>query len=351
MDDSAVYRAEIRSALEGISGVEVIAAVHHGKMALDRLTSLSPDLLILDVEMPEMNGLETLAELRKRSWPGKVLMFSSASRKSADITLEALRLGAHDFVTKPGPDDFKGLAAKDKIKTLLEPKISALFSLIKQSKLASPPAGSYPKLQWELLRPKVVVIGASTGGPSVLEYIFSQLQGPLSCPVLIVQHMPALFTTSFAERLAKSSGVSAREGEHGETLKNNHIYVAPGDYHMSLTQNGADVGISLDQSAKLHSVRPAVDLLFQSAAQIYGAHCLGMVLTGMGVDGKEGALAIKERGGAVVIQSEATCTVFGMPGAVQAAGAFDQVASPDEVVAILRDKISFHLPEKGKRCG
>lgn len=350
VDDSAVYRSEIRAALEVVPGVKVVGALHHGKLALEHLVSDRVDLVILDMEMPEMNGLETLRAIQRTKWNGKVLMFAASSSRSAEATIEALRLGAQDFVLKPGPEADKGLSASEKIRAVLEPKIKSLFCARPRAK--APSSRLFTPVIWDLFTPQVVLIGASTGGPAVLERIFAQLAPPFGCPVLLVQHMPPVFTASFAQRLSKLCGAPAREALQGEELKEGVIYVAPGDYHMSVkkSQQGA-VSIHLDQNPKIHSVRPAVDPLFQSAAQVYKDKCLGFVLTGMGVDGKDGAVALKKAGSAVVIQSEDTCTVFGMPGAVQQVGAYDKTASPEEIAEILKEKLMLSSASRGVRCG
>jgi two-component system chemotaxis response regulator CheB len=187
-------------------------------------------------------------------------------------------------------------------------------------------------------QPKIIVIGSSTGGPTVLESIFSRITGPLRCPILIAQHMPPVFTASLAERIQKVSGIPTYEAKHNQVIDPGSIYVAPGNFHMRIKNENGVLITALDQGPLENSVRPAVDPLFQSAANLYGSGCLGIVLTGMGADGKLGAERIKETGGAVLIQSEESCVVFGMPGAVMAVGAYDQILSPDQIVEILRDK-------------
>jgi two-component system chemotaxis response regulator CheB len=183
------------------------------------------------------------------------------------------------------------------------------------------------------------VFGSSTGGPTVLETIFSGLCGPLSCPILIAQHMPPIFTAALAERLSKLSGIPAKEASHKEIVKPNTIYIAPGDYHLTVQGTAENCELHLDQKEKENFVRPAVDPLFRSAAHIYRDRCLGLVLTGMGSDGRNGAQAIKEAGGAVIIQDRKSSVVFGMPGAVEQAQAFDKMISPQEMIHLLREKI------------
>ncbi len=340
-DDSVVYRSQIRAALE--DRAEIVGTAANGKIALDKLAATPVDLLILDLEMPEMDGLATLRALGQKPGGPKVLVFSSASKRGAEITIEALRAGASDFIAKPGAQDgaLMGSEPAKYIRDLIAPKIEALFPQVKSVPVATatvrPPA---PGVIWDLFRPSVVVIGSSTGGPTVLESIFSQVHAPLECPIVIAQHMPPVFTAAIAERLAKISGLPAREASDGEALEN-AIYIAPGNYHTRLREVGGKVRLTLDQEPQINSVRPAVDPLFESAARIFKNKCLGFVLTGMGADGAAGAVAVKSAGGAIVIQDQASCVVFGMPGAVQAVGAYDRIATPKQIVEIFHDKIAI----------
>lgn len=349
-DDSVVYRSQIRAALQNDPRIEVVGAASHGRLAIERMLLGSVDLLILDLEMPEMDGIETLQEMQRRGIKCKVIIFSSSSKRGAEITMEALRLGASDFIAKP--NGASELPPHERIAQLLVPKIDALFAVEEkktvEKKFVTEQA-QYPQLIWDLFSPKIVVIGSSTGGPTVLEKIFSELVPPLSCPIIIAQHMPPVFTAAFAARLEKASGIPAREAVNGEVLENNCIYVAPGDYHLRLKLSSGKTVLTLDQGPQINSVRPAVDPLFASAAEIYRERCLGFVLTGMGADGKDGAQVIKEHGGAVVIQEEKSCVVFGMPGAVYAAGAYDKIATPDEIIAVLRDKVATTAKIHGQK--
>ena len=341
-DDSVVYRSQIREALRDIPQLDIAGAASNGRLALERLSQVSCDLLILDLEMPEMDGIETLKEIRKRNLSCKVLVFSSASKRGAEITMEALRLGASDFITKPDSTNLTGENPAVRIQNLLLPKIKALYP--EQWASEEKPAlktitSNYPNVIWSLFSPDIVVIGSSTGGPTVLEHIFSKINGPLKCPVIIVQHMPPIFTATLAERISKLCGIPAKEASHGEVLENS-IYIAPGNYHLRLEGTTSRTVLLLDQKEQINSVRPAVDPLFQTAASIFKNKCLGIVLTGMGADGRDGALSVKAEGGVMVIQEEKSCVVFGMPGAVYAAGAFDKIESPDGIISILQDKVA-----------
>lgn len=353
--------------------VDVVGVAANGRLAVEKLAQTSADLLILDLEMPEMNGLQTLEEIRRQGLQVKVLLFSSHSKRGAEITMDALRAGASDFVTKPGSEGAGSgnleKVASDPAKRILEliqPKIEALFPSVLNggavpapTKMPAKPQAStgqgastpsaakvYPSLIWETVRPRVLVIGSSTGGPNALEKLFSAFRPPYSVPILITQHMPAVFTATFAERLGKLLGAGktveeVREGRDGEVLLPNRIYVAPGDYHMTLKAEGESVRIALDQGPPQNFVRPAVDPLFQSAAAIYRSGCMGIVLTGMGADGRIGSVAIKDAGGSVLIQNRESCVVYGMPGAVEAAGAFDLTADLEEIARVVSKKISL----------
>lgn len=342
VDDSLVFRSQIRLALEGIAEIEIVGAASNGKIALEKLTQDAVDLMTLDLEMPEMNGLETLSEIQKMNRRPKVIVFSSLSKQGAEATLEALIRGASDFILKPNlSPEFQGNKAQpfEVIRSLLLPRVMALFPEV-QVESPRKTESSFSKVIWELFQPKIVVIGSSTGGPGVLEKIFSELKGPFKCPILITQHMPPLFTASLAERLGNSSGVPAREAQHLEVLEANRIYLAPGDYHMDLHSSEKGIQIQLNQGPQINFVRPAVDPLFISAARIFKEKCLGVVLTGMGEDGKLGAQEIKQMGGAVLIQSKESCVVFGMPGAVFDIGAFDKIEDVSQIVQSLKEKIS-----------
>ncbi len=375
-DDSVVYRSQLRNAAAMLDYVDVVGVAANGRLAVEKLTQTGADLLILDLEMPEMNGLQTLEEIRRRGIQVKVLLFSSHSKRGAEITMDALRAGASDFVTKPGSDGstvstLSSDPAK-KILELIQPKIEALFpkvvagsvsagtmnetnsNLERSARVPTRAVGHvpspgvatkrYPELIWETVRPQVLVIGSSTGGPNALEKLFSMIRPPYRVPILIAQHMPAVFTATFAERLGKLIGKDVeevREGRNGEVLLTNRIYVAPGDFHMTLKQDGDLVRIVLDQGPHQNFVRPAVDPLFQSAAGIYRSGCMGVVLTGMGSDGRVGSTFVKDAGGSVLIQNRESCVVYGMPAAVEAAGAFDVNADLDEIARLISQKVSL----------
>lgn len=327
VDDSVVFRSQIKAALDGVPNIEVVGTANNGKIALQKLAQSSVDLVTLDMEMPEMGGLETIREIRKAKFNVKIIVFSSHTTSGSMAALDALTAGAQDFVAKPSGRDFTHQNAAEKIRTELVPKILQFFELPPQnSKIEVPKRDEVRKFNAKDLttfRPSVIVIGSSTGGPPALEKALAGLNKNHRVPIAIVQHMPPLFTASLANRLREIAGLEAAEAKDGEPLLPGRIYVAPGNYHLSIVKKNSKEIVKLDQGPQRNSVRPAVDVLFESAVSVYGSRVCGVVLTGMGEDGLIGAVAIKEGGGGVMIQNRASSVVFGMPGAVFNAGAYD----------------------------
>lgn len=346
VDDSVVFRSQIKASLEGIEGIEVVGAANNGKIALQKLAQSSVDLITLDMEMPEMGGLETIREIKKAKFPLKIIVFSSTTTRGSEAALEALAAGAHDFVAKPSGSEMTFENAATKIREELLPKIkqflprptakASVSSLANLGVAATQSASPYPRRDLKTFNPSVLVIGSSTGGPPALEAIVRNLSLPVRIPILITQHMPPVFTASLAKRLMDQSGIEAAEAKHGEEIKPNRIYVAPGDFHMGLEKRGTQVYIRLDKNAQRNSVRPAVDVLFETAAEIYTYRTLGVVLTGMGEDGLVGARAIKEKGGGIMIQDQMSCVVFGMPGAIFQAGIHDDIGNLAAINELIR---------------
>lgn len=346
VDDSIVFRSQIKIALDGVPGLHVVGSASNGKIAVEKLEQETIDLVIMDVEMPEMSGLEALKEIRKRGHKTKVIMFSSLTKAGAETTLEALSNGAQDFVTKPSGEGLTIENAAQSIRATLIPKIQQ-FLLKDQARqeisapktglsAPEPSAKKYQRYPIEKAMPSVIVIGSSTGGPAALEEVLRGLAGKrLRCPILITQHMPPVFTATLARRIQTLTGINCEEGKHMELMQK-QIYIAPGDYHMSLALVDASYRIILDQNPPRNSVRPAVDFLFESAAELFGNRCVGTVLTGMGADGADGAVAIKNRDGGIIIQNKETCVVFGMPGAVYELGAYDMIQSLDEIGNLIK---------------
>jgi two-component system, chemotaxis family, protein-glutamate methylesterase/glutaminase len=348
VDDSVVFRSQIRSALDGHEQVEVAGVANNGRIALQKLAQTTVDLVTLDMEMPEMNGLETIKEIRRLKYPVRIIVFSSHTTRGSEATLEALTAGADDFVTKPsGPD----VNFDNSIQTIREELLPKLTQFIEGSKRVTIKTletktradnqtevakSTYAKKELATFLPSVVVVGSSTGGPPALEKILTGLAKTTRIPILVAQHMPPVFTASLARRLQTVTGLEVSEGKHNEVVQPGHIYIAPGDFHMTIVQKMNQIYLQLDQGPQRNSVRPAVDPLFESAAKIYGHKTMGVILTGMGEDGLMGCKAIKEAGGGVLIQDKASCVVFGMPGAVFNTGIHDEIKDLNQINAILK---------------
>ncbi len=332
VDDSVLFRSQIQQALKDIPEINVAGVSSNGQLALERMASQDIDVCILDIEMPILDGIETLREMKTLNLKTRVIMFSSQSIFGADKTLEALRMGAIDFVPKPISEASQNLPFL-KIQEVLLPKILSLFPILRPSKLQA----RISDFNWHTFRPKVLVIASSTGGPNALVEFFKSLQDHVPFPILIVQHMPALFTASLAERLGAACGKKAAEGIHGEPLLPNQIYVAPGNFHMRIGGDIISPIIQIDQDAQRNFVRPCADHLFESAVKVFGRSTLGIVFTGMGRDGAEGANAIKTNHGAVLIQNLESSVVFGMPGAVFESGHYDFSSDPQGLAKKTQD--------------
>jgi two-component system chemotaxis response regulator CheB len=328
VDDAVVVRRIVTDVLSADPDIEVVGTAANGKLALAKMAQLGPDVVTLDIEMPELDGLGTLVELRKSHPRLPVIMFSTLTERGAVATLEALARGASDYVTKPANVGSVTLA-QERIREELIPRIRALAGRVSPPASRAgglPPAAPLPRSHISLpLRVDALVIGVSTGGPNALADILPALPAEFPVPIVVVQHMPPVFTKFLAERLAGLSRVAVREGEEGGLLEPGVAWIAPGNHHAVLRRDGAQVRLQLTQDPPENSCRPAVDPLFRSAAQVYGNRTLGVVLTGMGQDGLRGAETIHRAGGQVFAQDEATSVVWGMPGAVVAAGLADRV--------------------------
>jgi two-component system, chemotaxis family, protein-glutamate methylesterase/glutaminase len=336
VDDSAIARRIIIAALKAHPEVEVAAAVPSGELALARLPEVRPDAVILDVEMPGMNGVETLKRIRETSATLPVIMFSALTDAGALITVQALAAGASDYVCKPST--LKGTSPEQVVAEELVPKLLALCgrpsasTLIPRKTSVAVPSIAAP-LDAERERQdapragrvsgpsiEVIVLACSTGGPNALAELIPRLPASLSAPVLIVQHMPPLFTRHLAERLNNNAALRVREAEGGERPVAGEVWIAPGDYHLELHRVEGVLTTRLNQGPRENSCRPAADVLFRSAAAVCGSRALGVVLTGMGQDGLEGCRALAQAGAKIVTQDEASCVVWGMPKAVELAG-------------------------------
>lgn len=323
VDDASVYRKIVRDLLATIPEVEVVGVASNGALALEAIQKLQPDLVTLDFEMPELDGFGVLAEIKRRGLSAGVIMLSSLTKQGADMTMQALRAGAFDFVAKPSNTNLQ--LSVEALRAELLPKIEAFRrSLSPAVKVKLPTEyqhGSRPLVE----RVDVVAIGVSTGGPSTLAQLLAKLPADLPVPVLIVQHMPPIFTKSLAAELNRSCPLEVCEASDGDLICAGHVLFAPGGQHMRIqrTVNGCAIRITDDPPEK--SCKPSVDYLFRSVSEVYGRRSLAVVLTGMGDDGVRGCQAIKRQGGAVIAQDQASCVVFGMPRAVIESGLVDTV--------------------------
>ncbi len=337
VDDAVVVRRMVTDILSADPELEVVGVAANGRLALAKLDQLAPDLVTLDIEMPEMDGLETLVELRKLRPRLPVIMFSTLTERGASGTLEALARGASDYVTKPANVGSVTIA-QARIREELIPKIKALCGRVSRPKPAVVPPAAPPRVAPRPLipvRPEILAIGVSTGGPNALAEVIPALPAAFPLPVVIVQHMPPVFTRFLAERLNSTAALTVREGEDGALVEPGTVWIAPGNFHMVLRADGDRVRLALTQGPPENSCRPAVDPLFRSVAELYGARSLGVVLTGMGHDGMRGAEAIRAAQGQVLAQDEATSVVWGMPGAVVGAGLADRVLPLSQMAAEL----------------
>jgi two-component system chemotaxis response regulator CheB len=374
VDDAVVVRRMLTDVLSAEPDIEVSGVAANGKIALQKIAQSTPDVITLDVEMPELDGVATLRQIRL-TWPKlPVIMFSTLTERGAAATLDALAAGASDYVTKPA-NVGSVTAALTKIREELVPKVRSLAeasgvaisrppdsgpssraggagdgrgpgaapglgvkpaatsasglrsALTPSVPLAARPPGAIDKY------PEIIAIGTSTGGPNALAAVLPALPADLSVPVVIVQHMPPLFTRMLSERLNAQSSLTVVEAQAGMVVKPGSVYVAPGDFHMEVRRSGTLVMLGLVQTPPENSCRPAVDVLFRSVARIYGPRVLGVVLTGMGQDGLRGCESICEAGGRVIVQDEPSSVVWGMPGFVARAGLAEKVL-PLEAIAV-----------------
>jgi two-component system, chemotaxis family, protein-glutamate methylesterase/glutaminase len=339
VDDSAVMRSLLRSVVNADAGIEVAGTATDGESALRALETLRPDLVLLDVEMPVMDGLTTLKRMRERNQRIPVIMCSSLTQRGARVTIDALAGGAADYVAKPsgqaGRDAATKALAQDlipKIKALTARAANAAGSMNRAPLFAPMAAGAFvpagmPAMTG-LTAPRVVAIGVSTGGPAALDVVLPVLPSYFPLPVLVVQHMPELFTSMLAERLNGRCRLKVREAAEGDVVRPGTISIARGNWHMEVlgsARPGAEATLHLTQAAAENHCRPAVDVMLRAAANVYGAGVLSVILTGMGSDGLAGCRMVRGLGGAVLAQDQATSAVWGMPGAVATAGLAQRV--------------------------
>jgi two-component system chemotaxis response regulator CheB len=347
VDDTVTYRSLISRVLAELPEVEVVGTAANGKIALQKIAQLRPDLLTLDVEMPEIDGLELLRQLRRLKSDLGAIMLSAFTAAGAKATVEALELGAFDFVVKPAGGDFQtnaehllrelrlkiaAFARSRSVRAILrgQPELppernAAANPWADLEKEASRRAATAPAGQADACRPPlriamgpgwkpaVVALGISTGGPQALTHVLPQLPADLATPVLIVQHMPPMFTRSLAEDLDRRCALRVSEAAEGDLVQPGSILIAPGGKHMKVEKQGELAVIRITDDPPENSCRPSVDYLFRSVARVYGGRTLGVLMTGMGNDGAAGCRALHRLGAPILAQDEATCVVFGMP--------------------------------------
>ena len=358
VDDSAVIRGLLTRALEGDPEIRVVASVGDGQMAVNSLQRNAVDVIVLDVEMPVMDGLTAIPKLLAVSPSVKIIMASTLTIRNADISMRAIEAGAADYI--PKPTTTREISGADVFKRELVAKVKALGSHARRAGSRSRPdvrpaalpapvsaAGFRPRSETAgapILRPitqqgkpDVIAIGSSTGGPQALFEVLSHLKGcGVTQPILITQHMPATFTTILAEHISRQCGIVCAEAKDGEMIVENRAYVAPGDYHMLVVNRGGANALSLTKDAPENFCRPAVDPMLRSIVRAYGRKVLTVILTGMGQDGMKGCQEVTAAGGVVIGQDEASSVVWGMPGAVATAGLCSAILPLKEIGPYIR---------------
>ena len=381
-DDSALIRNLATRIVDGIEGLHVAATAMNGQFALDKIPLVKPDVIVLDIEMPVMNGVEFLKECKKRGWDIPVIILSSLATEGATVTMECLELGACDFITKPGgaistdlsavsehlvellasygcayarahgknthdPDYFlhqikmreaeRFVAEKKGIASSGNPAVApALWS----SEKSKEPAVIVPIREGG--RIEVVAIGVSTGGPNALRDVFKDIDVRFPLPILVVQHMPAGFTAEFANSLDRICPLDVTEAKDGEVVVPAHIYIAPGNYHIYVARQGADSVIKLSQDPPRNGHRPSADYLFESVAKVYQNHALGVIMTGMGRDGAAQLAEMRKQGAWTLGQDEASSIVYGMPKVAWELGAVQEQVPLDRMAAKINELVRDH---------
>lgn len=344
VDDSAVVRGLVSRWIAEDPALIVCGKCSNGQLAVDAIGSYQPDVVILDIEMPVMDGMTALPKLLEQKPDAKIIMSSTLTLRNAEISLKALSLGAVDYI--PKPEGNSGVTTSSSFRADLLLKVKAVGGAMAarrgpaRGQPAAPKATAsqvepraLPAMRsFSRVKPRILAVGSSTGGPKALSKLFSDI-GPVigSVPVVLTQHMPATFTAILAEHLGRDSGRVSKEGEDGELLRPGMIYVAPGNKHMALVEKDGQVALKIYDGPDVNFCKPAVDPLFDSVAKIFGASALAIVLTGMGHDGAAGAVRIADAGGSVIAQDEATSVVWGMPGATAEAGACAAILPIDEI--------------------
>ncbi len=347
IDDSALIRSVMRELINREEDMECVGTAPDPLVAREMIKSLNPDVLTLDVEMPRMDGLDFLERLM-RLRPTPVVMVSTLTERGSDITFRALALGAVDFVSKPKMDIARGM---EEYALEITDKIRAAASARVRKTVAAPAVDVQERLSADAILPsvagryssteKLIIIGASTGGTEAIKDVLTRL--PADVPgILVTQHMPEAFTKSFADRLDSLCKISVKEAEHNERILPGHAYIAPGHSHLLLRRSGANYVTELNAGPPVNRHRPSVDVLFRSAANVAGANAMGIILTGMGKDGAQGLLEMRQAGSYTVAQDEASCVVFGMPREAIAVGAACEVLPLQNIARHALDYLARH---------
>lgn len=364
VDDTIVYRKIVSDILGEMPGVEVVGTAANGKIALTKIAALSPDLITLDIEMPEMNGLEVLAHLRDQNLQVGAIVLSTLTREGGNLTIKALELGAFDFIPKPDAETMEENRAT--VKAALGPMIRAFVrrqeikTILKGGRSTAHPKTISPapsvtaqqddviirmqRLTGREARAEIVAIGVSTGGPQALSKLMPEIPPTIGVPILIVQHMPPIFTDSLAKSLDARAEISITEARDGEVLKPNTALIAPGGKQMKVVAgaDGTKRIIRITSDPPENSCRPSVDYLFRSVAEHYIGRATGVIMTGMGSDGKLGAQVLKQNGALIIAQDEASSTVFGMPKETIEAGVADIVVPLDQIAREIIRSVKDH---------
>ncbi len=345
IDDSALIRGVMKEIINRENDMECVGAAPDPLVAREMIKSLDPDVLTLDVEMPKMDGLDFLERLM-RLRPMPVLMISSLTERDSDITFRALELGAADFFSKPKLDIARGMEEyaieiTDKIRAVAQARVrKTVIAPLAQEKFSADAILPSAVRRFSSTE-KLIVIGASTGGTEAIKEVLTKL--PADAPgVLVAQHMPENFTKSFADRLNNLCKISVKEAEHNERILPGYAYIAPGHSHLLLKRSGARYIVELNQGSLVNRHRPSVDVLFRSAANVAGANALGIILTGMGKDGVQGLLEMKQAGSYTIAQDEASCVVFGMPKEAIAAGGVREVLPLQNIARRTMEYLASH---------
>jgi two-component system chemotaxis response regulator CheB len=351
VDDAVVVRRILTDVLATDPELEVAGIAANGQIALQKIQQLNPDLVTMDVEMPSLNGVETVRALRKLYPKLPVIMFSTLTARGAEATLDALAAGANDYVTKPANVGSVSVAM-ERIREQLIPKIKAHCRRGKPMASEGAPLASVspyiPRFSSKTGRVEVVAIGSSTGGPNALADVIPKLPRDMPVPLLVVQHMPAIFTKLLADRLAVQWKSPVTEACAGDRLEPGRAYIAPGNYHMTLEKRVDGIYLGLNQETPENSCRPAVDVMLRSVASIYGSTALAVILTGMGQDGLRGCKAIREAGGQVLVQDEASSVVWGMPGFVAKAGLAEKILPLNEIAGEIERSVNLLRPMRSR---